>query len=234
MLKAHPIADLFPMMEGQAFDDLVASIREHGLISPITLLDGKILDGRNRYRACLKADVEPDFEILDSSDPEKWVAYVEAQNFCRRHLTNVQRTAIAGRLVSSNFMPAKEAAIVMNVPSSAATKAAVVHRHGDTNVIEMMARGKLSLDKAHKIATGTVERDRSPLPRERGRPIGKSSVNRLRRVLDDLNDLLSKQTELERFWPGEPQLNIKLSKASSFLASLLHRTGGYDDPVAHP
>ncbi len=85
-MEFHEIANKYDLLEGEPFDDLCESIREHGLDDTIVLLDGKVLDGRNRYRACLKVGVEPrcrDYDTeTDGPDPED---FVERRNENRRH-----------------------------------------------------------------------------------------------------------------------------------------------------
>jgi hypothetical protein len=99
-LTFHPLAELFPLMEGEEFDALVADIKANGLCEPITLLDGKILDGRNRYRACLAAGVEPDIIKGDGAidDP---AAYVISANIRRRHLSAEQRRDLIAKLMKA-------------------------------------------------------------------------------------------------------------------------------------
>lgn len=93
-MKSHPAAELFPLMEGADLEGLASDIRAHGLLQPIVRLDGLVLDGRNRLRACELAGVEPRFVDWDQNGvaPAEWVI---SANLHRRHLTQSQRAAIA-------------------------------------------------------------------------------------------------------------------------------------------
>ena len=90
-IEFHLIADLFPLLQGAEFDAFKDDIATHGLKHPITLYDGKILDGRNRYRACLDAGIEPRFEKYSGDDP---VTYAASMNLSRRHLTASQKATV--------------------------------------------------------------------------------------------------------------------------------------------
>ena len=57
--QTHPYAKIFPRLDGEAFAALVGDIRQHGLLSPIVLHQGMVLDGVNRQAACIEAMVEP-------------------------------------------------------------------------------------------------------------------------------------------------------------------------------
>jgi N6-adenosine-specific RNA methylase IME4 len=67
-LEFHPIANCWRLIEGDDFDNLVRDISANGLHNPIVLYEDKILDGRNRYRACELAGVEPYFVAYGSWD----------------------------------------------------------------------------------------------------------------------------------------------------------------------
>jgi N6-adenosine-specific RNA methylase IME4 len=108
MKEDHSYAKIFPLLEGNEFEQLVDDVKENGLIHSITLFEDKILDGRNRYRACLQAKVEPKFIEFSGSDP---ISFVISCNSSRRDLTASQRACCAvnaTRLVNRLKREAKE------------------------------------------------------------------------------------------------------------------------------
>ncbi|MHB0954756.1 MAG: ParB/RepB/Spo0J family partition protein [Pirellulaceae bacterium] len=103
----HPAANLFPLLEGKDLDDLAADIEQNGQREPIVLLDGKIIDGRNRYRACEMRGIEPVLVEMCKA-PEDLVKYVLSMNLHRRHLTPSQRAMVAARAKDYYVAQAKE------------------------------------------------------------------------------------------------------------------------------
>ena len=93
-IESHPAATLFPLMDGIELKALADDITAHGLLEPIVMLDGRVLDGRNRLRACELSGVTPLFVewVQNGSSPTEWVV---SHNLHRRHLTVAQRAALA-------------------------------------------------------------------------------------------------------------------------------------------
>jgi hypothetical protein len=96
-LEFHPIANLFPLIEGEEFEALCADVKAYGLRTNIVIFEGKILDGRNRYRACMATGAEPRF--IDFLGDDAFV-FVAATNLLRRHLSPSQRAVIAAEMAS--------------------------------------------------------------------------------------------------------------------------------------
>jgi hypothetical protein len=89
--EIHPAAELLPLIQGDEFRQFVESIRTQGQKEAIKLFDGRVLDGRNRLRACLEIGLPPKFEAWQGADP--W-EHVWALNAERRHLEPGQRAAL--------------------------------------------------------------------------------------------------------------------------------------------
>src|SRR5262245_47499873 len=116
-LKFHPLADIFPLMEGEEFDALVADIKKNGLREKIDLHQGKIVDGRNRYRALQRLGVDPDDKYFrkaiyahaiggeiaphERDNDERVLAYVISKNIHRRHLTAEQKRDLIAKLIKA-------------------------------------------------------------------------------------------------------------------------------------
>ena len=125
IINVHPAAELFPLMEGAEFEELVADIKKHGGLKvplvfwkdPVTK-ERSLLDGRNRLSAVEAAIGEvvsldergrPEVQDLHGivalcchdavGDPREIVVSL---NVHRRHLTQQQKRDLIDKVLESN------------------------------------------------------------------------------------------------------------------------------------
>lgn len=95
----YPLSEyamLFPEMEPEDYRQLAASISAQGLLEPIAVWRGAIIDGRHRLRACQEAGVAPGYvHLAPNVDP---LEFTLGKNLARRHLDATQRALIAYNL----------------------------------------------------------------------------------------------------------------------------------------
>ena len=80
--KIHPLAGIFPLVNSLV-DEIAADLRKTRKPPTIMLYEGKVLDGRHRYLACVKAGIEPIVRQYNGKDPRGFVVR-----------TNIVRTAL--------------------------------------------------------------------------------------------------------------------------------------------
>ena len=107
-LEIHPLADRLPDMPEDQFKKFKEDISGLGVLEPIILLDGKILDGRHRYRACLELGIECPSKTVKDLSPND---LVRSMNLCRRHLNSSQRSMVGVALLEPFEIEAKKAKV---------------------------------------------------------------------------------------------------------------------------
>lgn len=122
-MEFHEIANIFPLIEGAEFADLVADIKAHGVREPIWLYEGKILDGRNRYRAAREAGVDCPSCEYEGDDP---LAYVVSLNLKRRHLNEAQRAWVAAKIATLSHGGDRVSEQAANLPVATQAEAAAM------------------------------------------------------------------------------------------------------------
>lgn len=95
-LQFHELANVYRLMDDNELAELSADIKENGLLEPIVLYEGKILDGRNRALACEKAGVKPETVEWDGEGgtPEAFVL----SKHTRRNVTAGQHAMAVARM----------------------------------------------------------------------------------------------------------------------------------------
>ena len=167
----HPACAKWPRPSAADFEELVKDIKANGLINPIWLTEAdEILEGKVRYEACLRAGVEPRFELYVDDDP---IGFTISQNKLRRHLSKTDLAFIGEELAklkhgsnqhkkkvdevatSSSFVPSKEIAEQLGICRELINDVRALKRYGEPNVIELVKTNQVGLKNATSYARHT-------------------------------------------------------------------------------
>jgi ParB-like chromosome segregation protein Spo0J len=163
----HEVADIFPLMQGEEFSQLVNDIRAYGLREPIWIYQDKIIDGRNRYLACEVAGIEPEFREWNGDG--SLVAFVVSLNLHRRHLDESQRSLVAAKIAtldvgrpennSANLqnLSQPEAAALLNVSTRSVASARKVLDDCILALVRKVERGEMAVSTAADLADLSAE-----------------------------------------------------------------------------
>jgi len=168
-IEIHPAANIFPMMKEAEYQALKADIAENGVNVWMTFYDGKLLDGRNRHKACVELGIIADHysEQIDVDLIPDPVAWVLSLNLHRRHITETQRAVIAAKIANlkhggdrkSKIKPSidglnstQQAADQLNVKPSSVERAKSAIKAGCNELVESMERDEISPSLAASFA----------------------------------------------------------------------------------
>lgn len=189
-MEWHPYAKLFPLLPDDRLHELAEDIRQHGLRQRIIVDDQeRIIDGRNRYRACQMAGVEPELEPFVGTD-EEVLRLVISLNLHRRHLKESQRAMIAAEAVSTSHggnrkqeqganlhlesgenVSVSKAAEALGVSPRSVKSASKVQSKGTPELQNAVIDGQIPVSRAAKLAdlppeqqVAEVEAAKAPKP----------------------------------------------------------------------
>jgi N6-adenosine-specific RNA methylase IME4/ParB-like chromosome segregation protein Spo0J len=204
----HPVAAIFPMMGGEAYRELVNDIREHGLREPIWLHEGQIIDGRNRYLACLECGAEPGFREWDGVG--SLAAFVVSLNLHRRHLNESQRAMVAARLANMRqgertdllqtceMFSQSQAAEALSVSPRSVSAAREVQEHGAPELAAAVDAGRVAVSTAAVLSEAPPEEQAQIVARGEREILSAAKEIRARKQEERRDERLQKIAETAR------------------------------------
>lgn len=164
----HDTANAFPYISGDAYDTLKEDIRINGILEPIYLFEGKIIDGRNRYRIAKELGLNDiPTQEYEGDNP---VGFVQSMNLHRRQLTPSQKAAAAaflaefkqGQHIDEEEYETQEAiAKKLGISRRMVVEATSLKKNADVELIERVKSGDISLHNATAIARLNAEDQKS-------------------------------------------------------------------------
>tara|TARA_R110000868_G_scaffold59271_3_gene181966 strand:- start:7517 stop:8338 length:822 start_codon:yes stop_codon:yes gene_type:complete len=212
-MKSHEYADLFPMMPEMDLMRLAEDIKEKGMSDPIITLEGAILDGRNRFKACEINNITPQFKEYNGDDP---LGFVVSHNLHRRHMNESQRGMVGAKLANlqkggaggfktdsaialSPPVSQKQAAEMLNIGVDSIKRSKQVLKDGIPELESMQMSGEISASSAALV---------SQLPKEEQRKAVSGGVAGVKDAAKKL-----KNTKKESADSSSPQESLKVTQS---------------------
>lgn len=179
--ETHPIADAFPLLQGEEYERFKQSIKDNGLERrDVALYEGKLLDARNRYRACLElgpAFVKKLRFVEVTGDP--FVYVIDHNINDRRHLNESQRVIAVCWLLKLKPGRPKKTRPRTELTASEAAKAAGVSESsiergravlaGIPELVAAVEAGDIGLQEASQMAKLPEDQQRDALEHRKDR-----------------------------------------------------------------
>jgi hypothetical protein len=177
-MEFHPLANVFPMMSDEETEFLGEDMLKHAQRDPIWTYERKILDGRNRYQACLLKGIEPRYAEFRGADP---LGFVASATLYRRHLDASQRAMAAAKIATLRDGQRKsgspiggatqaDAAKMLNVGKRSVERAREVAHHGVPDLVDAVEQGEVKVSAAAEFAKQNPPLDQARLIAEHGSP----------------------------------------------------------------
>ncbi|CFK64675.1 Transcriptional activator%2C adenine-specific DNA methyltransferase [Burkholderia pseudomallei] len=160
--EIDPLVTMFPAMSAIEFEALKEDIKLNGLLEPIVLYQGRVVDGRHRLLACRELGVNPMFISVDADSIKGTIDdYVISRNLHRRQLAMGQRAMIAANLATlvlgdnqhtAHAVSQSEAAKLLGVSVDSLQRAKKVRACGHLGLIEAVENNKIDVTRAVRLA----------------------------------------------------------------------------------
>jgi ParB-like chromosome segregation protein Spo0J len=211
---------LIPSADDDELQDLTDDIRAHGLIAPIVLFEGMILDGRNRAAACERAGIAPRYVSFEGGREDALILVV-SHNLKRRHLT---KQAIADSLVAAEDFNLH---YTLMEPATAAEAAADgPEAQSVIKITEPKTASSRKLAQAAGRVVSHVMIAATRKVKEKGEPELQEAVKKGRIGVQDAAKAADLPPEQQKAIAGSPKPRRAAAEAAEAAKSAVSRPGG--------
>lgn len=150
-MQRHPLSEMFSLpISPEEREALRAHIKTNSQLHPILTYEGMVLDGWERYTACLEVGVTPEFKKYEGPNP---ASAAFGANVLRRRLSSVQKALMAARFLIQQ----QEAGETIRQKDAAAMACVSLKRLNEMVQLIRKADGDENAAKALAKISGTSE-----------------------------------------------------------------------------